>query len=396
MKIKINRSLMNEDLGDVVDDFGKEVAKEVKDTAKKLPGDNLYIESSPELENVNGDVEKALDRALRRARQIQRQIEAKQRKGEEVDVDHFGFAPNVLIVGPAGTGKTARIKAWCRNNNINLVAKDAKTMDPSDIGGVISRLIDDEGQQTNKATKLTNSEFDILDTPDSVLFLDELNRATSDVAGSLLTLIQDHQVVDHSTESGFRILKGFLFTVAAVNPSDPDGGQYDVQDLDMAMKTRFGTVSTEYDNLHQLKYLEKKAQEIVNDPDYDKQDRLEAYNRYQIAKKLLTDPRFHFDTKEEEEALNGTDSAALNYRSFTELLDATDGTKEEVLELWPQFCNPHKLGVVEEILDDYADFDWDDLDDSGYADIDDKANSVFDNPFAEREKSAWDVLSGVL
>lgn len=396
MKIKINRSLMNEDLGDVVDDFGKEVAKEVKDAAKKLPGDNLYIESSPELENVNGDVEKALDRALRRARQIQRQIEAKQRKGEEVDVDHFGFAPNVLIVGPAGTGKTARIKAWCRNNNINLVAKDAKTMDPSDIGGVISRLIDDEGQQTNKATKLTNSEFDILDTPDSVLFLDELNRATSDVAGSLLTLIQDHQVVDHSTESGFRILKGFLFTVAAVNPSDPDGGQYDVQDLDMAMKTRFGTVSTEYDNLHQLKYLEKKAQEIVNDPDYDKQDRLEAYNRYQIAKKLLTDPRFHFDTKEEEEALNGTDSAALNYRSFTELLDATDGTKEEVLELWPQFCNPHKLGVVEEILDDYADFDWDDLDDSGYADIDDKANSVFDNPFAEREKSAWDVLSGVL
>ena len=399
MKIKINKSLNEEvlkedSLQDVINDFDKETAEEVKQAADKLPDrDNLYIESSPDLEHLEGDVEKALGRSLRRARQIQRQIEVEEQEEKVVDPDHFGFAPNVLIVGPAGTGKTARIKQWCKDNNVNLVFKDAKTMDPSDLGGIISRQVDDAGKQLNKATKLTNTEFDQLDTPDSILFLDELNRAPQEVTGSLLTLIQDHSVVDHSSPSGFRILKGFLFTVAAINPST--GGDYNVDSLDMAMKTRFATVSTEYDNLHQLKYLEGKAQEIVNNPKYSKEDRLETYNRYQIAKKLLTDPRFHFDTEDEEAELDGTNYAALNYRSFTELLNASDGTKEDFLDLWSSYCNPNKYNVVEEILDDYTDFDWEDMNDEGFSDIDDKANSVFENPF-KKETSVWDDVEKYL
>ena len=398
MKLKINRSLNEDTLADVINDFGEQTAKEVKAAAAKLPDrDNLYIESSPDLQKLTGDIEKALNNSYEIAQDIKEQIEiaeeeaAEEGNPAEVDPSRFGFAPNVLITGPAGTGKTARIKAWCKEKGVTLIAKDAKTMDPSDLGGIISRQVDDAGKQLNKATKLTNTEFDQLDTPNTVLFLDELNRAPTDVAGSLLTLIQDHAIPDANSPTGSRILKGFMFTVAAVNPAS---GEYDVEDLDMAMKTRFGTVSTEYDNLQQLKYLEGKYQKIVNNPKYSKKLRMKNYNKYQIAKALLTSPLFHFDTEPEEEALSGTNYAALNYRSLTNALEASQGDKDKFLEIWNQYCNPNKYEMVEDILSGFVNYDWDDIEsDSEFSDIDDKANSVFNgnNPFAT--DNSWDKIS---
>lgn len=383
MKLKVNKSLNEDTLQDVTRELGKEIAAETAEAAKEMQDlGNLHIEAVTEEDAIEGDIEQALNDALSRAREIQQEIEIMEEDDEEISPDELGFAQNVLIVGPAGTGKTARVKAWCKANGITLIHKDAKTMDPTDLGGIISRQVDEAGKQLNTATKLTNTEFDQLDTPDTILFLDELNRAPREVAGSLLTLIQDHSIVDHSSPTGFRILKGFLFTVAAVNPSS---GEYDVEPLDMAMKTRFGTTEITYDNLHQLQYLTKLYSRVVNNPKQSPENRLKNYNRYQIARKLLTDPRFHFDTAEEEAELEGTDYQALNYRSFTELLNASTG-KDDFLSKWSRFCNPNKYNTVEDILDDYLDYDFEDLNDEGFADIEDKANSVFnENPFTKND-----------
>lgn len=420
MKIKLNQKLTEDkDLSQAIDEFEDvlraeqvdNIEAEAKKAQSKIKSLNFNVaqDEIPGFKDHPGNIEDRLNKCLKRARQVQRQLESEIKKAEATgkpapDPDEFGFAPNLLIVGPAGTGKTARIKQWAKDKHINLVHKDAKTLDPTDLGGIISRLIDDEGNQTNMVTKLRNTEWDALDTPDSVLFLDELNRAPTDVAGSLLTLIQDHTIPSNEG-NGVKLLTGFLFTVAAANPSSEEdsfaGAQYDTHKLDMAMKTRFRTTSTEYDNLAQLKYIQDMTAMITDDPDgfYDPEDKIDAFRRYTLAKKLLLDPRFHFDSDEEEARADHAGYAALNNRTFTELLNATDGTKEEFLDAWNEFCNPEKYDVVEEILNDYIDYDLEDYE--GFEDIDDKANEIFSNQEGSTSSEAttnslWNELDAIL
>ena len=144
-------------------------------------------------DHKKSSIEKALDKLLK--------VNKRQVKN---DGDEF---VNLLLIGRAGVGKTAIVKSWAKENGINLISKDAKTLDPTDLGGVVAR----DADNPNKATRLSNSEFDKLDEPNTVLFLDEYNRAPSDVRGSLLTLVNDHMVNDETSPSGWRKLKGFLF-----------------------------------------------------------------------------------------------------------------------------------------------------------------------------------------
>ena len=130
------------------DDNKDNTLKAAVDSAEK-------ILDKPEVYSGSGDIERALDRALRMNKQ---QI----RNGSRNFI-------NVLFTGPAGTGKTGRIKAWARKNNINLVKTIAGTMDETDLGGVpVANLAD------GIAIKLSTTQFDSLATePNSVLFLDE-------------------------------------------------------------------------------------------------------------------------------------------------------------------------------------------------------------------------------
>lgn len=79
----------------------------------------------------------------------------------------------------------------------------------------------------------------------------------------------------------------------------------------------------------------------------------------------------------------GENYKPLNYRSFTLLLDQSDGTKEDVLALWPQFVNAGKKRMAEDILSDYVD-------------VDDKANAALakgtkSDVFA-KTTTPWDTL----
>ena len=85
-----------------------------------------------------------------------------------------------------------------------------------------------------------------------------------------------------------------------------------------------------------------------------------------LATKLLSDPSFTFDNQSDmqrgKEQL-GSNYLVLNYRSLFNLLEYSDGTKKDFLELWSDYVNPLKKKMAETIL-------------ASYKDVDDKANQA--------------------
>ena len=360
MKVKrINESALNEET------LEQAIIKEVAPVAKAIKAD---VEN---WDGPYGEVEAALDRALKNARRAEKY-------GETSD-------SNVLLVGRAGTGKTERIKNWAKQRGIHIYAKDAQSTDATDLGGIIARDESDIEHGSNRyATRLGNHEFDPLDQPNSVLFIDEINRASKETLGSLLTLIQNHTVVDPVAPGGRRLLKGMLFTIAAMNPYNP--AYEGTHDLDMAMRTRFRKVNVEAKNEFQAKFFENyfknKIEAAKAAHDVDEVQILTG--QLGIAKTLMASPEFRFDDDIEEfEAMN-TQVNSLNPRTLTTCIKACDGTKEDFLELFPEYCNPAKLEMVEDIL-------------SEYYDVDDEANAALawgdDDPFAKKQKSLWDSIA---
>lgn len=363
--MKINKILTEASIEQAAREYGSGVAK----AANAIEAGEVITEEEP-----LGVIGEALDDALQAAR----------------EANDFGEVSgvNVLLIGRGGTGKTSIVKQWAKIRGVNFVEKDAKTLDPSDLGGIQGREYDEEGNPTNTVTKLSNHEFDQLDKPNSVLFLDELNRAPTDVAGSLLTLINDHVVNDQNEPSGKRLLKGFLFTVAAINPPRPGN---DVNELDNPMRSRFGAVTVESDPDQQLKYFKwYYGKQIKQMQEEGHPERIPAIQgRLAIAEKLLTDPRFEFDDDNDEDRAQDEGIPVLNPRSLTNLLHASRGKKELFLNKWSGFCNPYKYSVVEDILSDYVD-------------VDDKANDALkygdENPFAKKreERNVYDKIADLL
>ena len=338
------------------------------DSAKK-------VLDNPEVYSGAGDIEKALDEAL---------------EANELEIESGGRDfQNVLFVGAAGTGKTSRIKAWAQKHDINLVKVIAATMDETDLSGVITPNL-----EKGVAAKLATAEFDELgDVSRSVLFLDEWNRAPQAVRATLLNLIQDHQIPDYREKTGMRFLPNFLFTVAAVNPSDDIGYNTDALDdaelgrvieYEVAPDSKAWLDYTRANLNSQLKHAEKNPNKAESE-----QDIKEIKGRLGIAEKLVTDPRFSFDSSydiekskeaKENHAGNGK---ILTYRNLTDVLNASDGTKDDFLDLWNRKCNSLKKPTVEEILRDYKD-------------VDDVANSALkndtDSTVFQSKKSAFDKM----
>ena len=373
--MKINRILNEDTIEQAAEKFGNEVKKD----AATIDAGEVIDGGAP-----LGEIGVELDKALKRAK-------IAQKLG-----DHSGI--NVLFVGRGGTGKTYNIKEWARSRGVNLVEKDAKTLDPTDLGGTIGRRYtdDEDNRATNTVTKLSNQEFNSLDKPNSVLFLDELNRARPDVIGSLLELIQNHVVNDQEAQGGKRTLSGYLFTIAAINPAEAG---YDVLPLDTAMKGRLKMVSIQPTNQQCFEHIEYKFSKKIdklkklqasgeNDPEI--QQEITSYiGRIAIAQKLLSDSRFEFDDGTEEAKAFDEGYPVLNPRSLAHALEASDGTKESFLSEWDGYCNPEKYELVEDIL-------------AGYVDVDDKANDALkygdENPFAKKreEQNVYDKIANLI
>lgn len=290
-----------------------------------------------------GQIELSLDKALK-FNKMQKRIGQKNFQ-------------NVLLIGEAGTAKSSIVRQWAKDNNINLYEVRAANMDDTDLGGAISK---GEGDYSNVVVRLASTEFDKLNRPNSVLFLDEYNRAPKGVRTNLLELINSHIVPDPRTESGQRYLENFLFTVAAINPAT---STYDTDVLDMAEMTRFKHIDVIYEPKVQLKWLRKELQEQI-DKAIDEQEKKEALGRLKLAETILNNKNFEYDTREDVEKVKEQGNGiALNYRSFSAALMGSDGTKEDFLNEWNHFANNFKKPMIERIL-------------ANYQDIDDKANAA--------------------
>lgn len=361
-----------------------ELTKVRQELRKTLNEDTLMQaverDMKKQLEREYGKLEYELDRALDSNLELKEMIAA----GES---NPIGWV-NILISGTAGVGKTARIKQWAEKNGVKLVQEDVKGMDISDIGGAISP----DRETGTKAIKLGTTQFDDLDftklskdekdelrsaeaqvTEDeyddryAILFLDELNRGLPEVRGSLLTLVADHEVPDPTVPGHMRYLPGFLFTVAAINPSG--SGNYEgVTKLDLAERTRFYVVHMTADIPSFRKFLNEW---------YDKQIRVfternkpnivqKAEGRKALANTILKSAQFAFDALEEETEANENETGITTPRTLALALQQSDGTKDDFLHYFEAYCNPTKMGLMNTILGDFKD-------------IDNKANSVFAN-----------------
>lgn len=330
----------------------------------------------PIVEEDPDEIFDVLDTALRISRRnIRNATKEFERTGEWPSSINFS---NVLLIGEAGSGKSSRVRAWAKARGINLVTKQASTMDELDVGGGVVR--GDNG----KMIRIPTEEFDELDdTPNSVLFLDELNRASGRVRGTLLTLIQDHRIPDGKN---MKFLHDMLFTVAAINPSAAALG-YDVQDLDPAELSRFGIYEVASDPKVLLNYLKKQYHQEYLDAE-DEEEKLIALRKSELAKTLLSNKNFKFDGPEDVADLARSGRSALNARSLTTLLDASEGVKSTFINRWPAYCNPNKWQDVKAILADYEDPNLDD-----FEEVDDKATQVLKKKPADEQETKADHKS---
>ena len=285
------------------------------------------------------ELEKELDRCLQLAKR-------KNKRGARGDY------PNLLIEGAAGFGKTSIVKQWAARNGVHLYARDAGKLSQEQVGGLVGYDSDDPTMVKELGNK---SFYQGLSQPNTVLFLDEYNRARGNIRGLLLKLVNDH--VLPGGPDGDIFLPNLLFTVAAINPTS---SAYETNNLDAAERSRFKRIVVTPNPLEHLKYLNreygaelKDAQED-GDPDWIR----EVLGRIQLANTILKDPRFEYTSlQQEEKMIDDPNFTPTNYRSFTDALDHSDGTKESFLREWPTYCDYTQRKTIEDILKDYKDVD---------------------------------------
>lgn len=236
-------------------------------------------------------------------------------------------------------------------------------MEEADLAGI---PVAKEGDDA--ARRIRTSEFDSLDNPDSVLFLDEFNRGRATVRGTLLKLIQEHTVPDPSSPGSVKFYSKLLFTVAAINPADPN---YNISDpLDDAELSRFiifvqeGADKYEYldwvtNTLKRRKQIEVASKS--NDPRMrSPQERAAAtQRRIDLITYLINDNRFRFDDAEDiskshaNRDMDTLPPMLLSFRTLTQALYASDGTVDSFLYFYKNAANRDKYELIREILKKY-------------------------------------------
>ncbi len=281
--------------------------------------------------------------------------------------------PNVLIYGSAGFAKTAIVKQFCREHKLNLFPLDAKTLDLATVSGIPYPVKD---PKTGEWTQLpiASGIWKELERPNTVIFLDELNRARGDIRGTLLTLVNEH-ILPIATEDpktgSVKIEKYFpniLFTVSAINPASDL--YRDANELDMAEISRnaaiIGQTASVQEYYSYLKDLYNGIRQLgLADPNNPELQRIiSRYNRQSdLAEAILTDPNFKFDddndsrTNARNARRDGKIISPLNYRTFFLTLKRTDGTKKGYLASLKRSSgfSSTRILMIENALRNYTD-----------------------------------------
>ena len=98
-------------------------------------------------------------------------------------IDELKARQNVLLIGPPGSGKTARIFATAKTCKYNVVVWRASLMERVDISGCI---IPDTAAGVSRQLPFSGVRELQNTTDDTILFLDDLGQAPGDVQAALM------------------------------------------------------------------------------------------------------------------------------------------------------------------------------------------------------------------
>ena len=347
------------------------------------------IEQEKEIVRTKTEIEEALDDLLEESE-------------EKRDNGGHGNFPTLLIEGESGIGKTSIVKQWCKRNGFNFFDFDLRQMSPEAFEGIV----DNDPTDPFFLTRRISKELLIpLSRPNTIMFMDEYNRMRVDVRQKLLGLILNHTMnvplpykdfekskefyaeYGELDESGSLYFPNLLFVVCAQNPANVRySGTYE---LDTAEVDRMVKKTPEVNHQALIRYFtdlfegQMKTAEKQGRPDRV----LKNKNRLGMAKALLTDPEFFFDTPEERDKIYDAEGSSAKYltpRSLEFLLTACDGTVAGLLRKWDSYCNKRKKSMAETIL-------------GNYKELQDEANAALDGgsespTFGTKRRPSAEVL----
>lgn len=271
---------------------------------------------------------------------------------------------DLLITGLPGSGKTGITKQWAKDRGVNLFYLNAKN---DDLGAILNGFpvdtveTDEQGNQVHRVTRSFSSALDRLDEPNSVLFLDEFNRAAPKLRASLLTLINEH-TVEGPNKDGTREFKNLLFTVACINPSVPtDPGAMDLNDAEMSRFVDSMDWDSKADDA--LRYINFHLNRLLSNLDPKDENYAFFYVRYNkiknLANALIGDYRFEFDSRDDLVDLFNDKAKMLNQRAITDALMSHGYSKTKFLtwvDKYSNFLEKDRI-LIHDILDSWVEVD---------------------------------------
>ena len=259
---------------------------------------------------------------------------------------------DLLVTGLPGAAKTAIFKAWAKERGVNYMYINAKD---EDLSAMINGFSVHD-QETHTVIQAGSKKLLPLRETPTVIFLDEFNRAPDQLRAQLLTLINEHEIAGDGP-NGIVELHGILFTVACINPdvaTDSGAGS-----LNQAERTRFYDKLTLNSNVPDAlsyfkAYFTKKLAELdPKDPSY-KYAYTKKARAFAIAMALLTDPRFEFDSAEDQAALDLEGETMLNQRLLTDALGNCDGKADFLDWVDDSEMSAQRRDMIHAILDGWA------------------------------------------
>lgn len=165
----------------------------------------------------------------------------------------------VLLLGPAGIGKSAFIHSWARKQNTRFYYKNCAEM--LDIGDLLGRNSVVEGVTVNNPPPWYSA------TEKTILCMDEINRCgQNSILRGCMGLVLTQSIADLKLPEGSRV-------ICAANPED--GTFYDVIPFDLAQSNRFFVAELKCDTDYWLKnvaipgqYNQAVIDFITKYPDY--------------------------------------------------------------------------------------------------------------------------------
>lgn len=268
---------------------------------------------------------------------------------------------DLLVCGLPGSGKTGITKQWAEDRGVKLFYLNAKN---DDLGAILNGFPvdateeDEEGNKVHKVIRSYSTALDPLKQPRSVLFLDEFNRAAPKLRASLLTLINEHEVEGPSKKGTYRF-ENLLFTIACINPSVPtDPGAMDLNDAEMSRFVDKLDWDSKVDDA--LNYLVFHIKTILNSNKPESENYTFFYVRYNkilnLARALLTDYRFEFDSRDDLLDLFNEKATMLNQRALTDALMSHGYDKQKFLnwvDKYSKFLEKDKV-MIHDILDSWV------------------------------------------